>query len=194
MALKKGTLLYGVGISNKGSHPRNLQYFAYVAWLHMLRRCYDPNYSHATFYKNCSVCDSWKTYQTFADWYVQQKGALFGWEVDKDLLSFENKTEQQVYSPEYCVLLPGRLNKVLISCKNKEELGFDEQNGRFYARCRDENSKKIRLGGYSTRQEATKAYIAYKVQVLFILANTFKSHLDAKAFKTLTNFNFFAEV
>lgn len=95
--------VYGVGFfgvghhkSTKGGRPNK----AYKVWQSMLQRCYDPGFhSRRPTYIGCSVCDEWKNFQVFADWFYDKyptDGRSY--QLDKDIIKDGNK----VYCPEFC--------------------------------------------------------------------------------------------
>ena len=69
----------------------------YNTWHDMLRRCYSDGYQT---YKDCSVCDEWKFYSVFREWFYDNYYKVDDEEMnlDKDLLVKNNK----IYCPEKC--------------------------------------------------------------------------------------------
>lgn len=80
--------------SNKGKNND-----AYLAWQRMIGRCYDPNNIRSKNYADCTVCDEWSNFQTFADWYYKNhpKDGL-KYHLDKDIKVPGNRT----YGPSTC--------------------------------------------------------------------------------------------
>jgi len=182
------TIVFGVGISSGGKHLRDNKNPSYVAWMGMLRRCYDSNYSMARYYAGCTVCPAWLNYQTFADWYESQNHSIEKMEVDKDILGFST-----VYSPETCLLIPSRINKLLINCNYNANpgslpIGVTALNGKFRARCRNLNgitNSKV----CNSIDEAVSWYQTFKNAVLSEAANVCKDILDPRAYAALTTHN-----
>ncbi len=87
----------GVGVFPTSENGKNSD--AYLCWQRMIGRCYDKNYIHAYLYQDCSVCDEWRNFQAFAEWFYANKpndGAKY--HLDKDIKVKGNK----VYSPATC--------------------------------------------------------------------------------------------
>lgn len=90
---------------------------AYAVWCGIVQRSRAGGSFQNTFqhYEGTTVCDLWRNnFQSFAEWYVQQPGYLFGWDVDKDFLS-----DGKCYSPETCMLLPRSVNLLLSERSSK---------------------------------------------------------------------------
>ncbi|QCQ57712.1 HNH endonuclease [Vibrio phage Athena] len=101
----KGYLGEGVfKTTNNGTQSKE-----YTLWVSMLRRCYDTKL-HIKYptYSECSVCDGWLCFQTFAKW-AKANLPNSDAHLDKDLLITGNK----VYSPETCKFLSPQDNAQL---------------------------------------------------------------------------------
>ena len=87
---------------------------AYNCWHRMIERCHNPKYQETcSTYIGCSICDEWKNFSNFFEWYkVNYKD---GCELDKDILVKGNK----VYSPETCCFVPQEINKILLKGQKK---------------------------------------------------------------------------
>lgn len=74
----------------------------YQVWRNMLSRCYDEKSEHYHRYggRGVLVCEDWKNYQNFANWYVSNHpgGKV---QIDKDIKVEGNK----IYSPVACILV-----------------------------------------------------------------------------------------
>jgi hypothetical protein len=183
---------YGVGISTEGRHPRKLNYPAYRCWQQMLQRCYcEKAQEKQSSYQGCTVCDEWLHYQTFADWFVVQRGSNLGWQLDKDLLS-EQSRGNKIYCPETCILLPEYLNKVLTLKEKQSELptGVHYNNSKtaFVARFRNLEGRNTHIGTFKVVQDAARAYLKKKQELLQSLANSYKDLLDIRAFQALQHY------
>lgn len=85
-------------------------------------------YNSTQYYDNSAVCNEWRCYAFFADWYMGSIARLnpnFAYELDKDLLykyykSYTNGIK--LYSPVTCVLIPHDLN---IQLTNYDRDGYD---------------------------------------------------------------------
>lgn len=93
----------GEGVYNSSSHKR-----IYKVWATMIERCYN---NKLTIYEFVTVCEEWKCFQNFAEWYENNydSGVMEGWYLDKDL--FSNNPKQ--YSPSTCSFLPPAINALL---------------------------------------------------------------------------------
>ena len=81
----------------------------YTMWSSMILRCYDSKYSSRfSTYQTCSVDKKWHSFMSFREWVLSQP-TYAGLDLDKDLLSPNNK----VYSPETCILVPHLVNVFL---------------------------------------------------------------------------------
>lgn len=109
--------VYGVGYLGLGYHKTSVDgkhTAAYRTWKQMLRRVYGDEANRPT-YKDTVVAEEWHNFQTFADWFEDNK--VIGWELDKDVKSFLTSE----YSPDTCMFLPKEINAALGSkaCKSK---------------------------------------------------------------------------
>lgn len=115
---------YGVGYigdgeykveSILGTHDKS-----YDTWQNMLERCYSEKHrkKHPA-YNNCIVCDKWHNYQNFAKWYKNHEYETDGrLHIDKDII----KKNNTVYSPEFCLLVPQRINMIFMEKSSKDNL------------------------------------------------------------------------
>lgn len=151
---------FGFGVNNATRESKNP---ANKKWREMIRRCYDKKYqSYKNSYTGCSVCEEWRDYESFKEWfYDPQNGYKDGYQLDKDLLKKGNK----VYSPDTCCFVPPEINSIILNGKEsrgKYPVGVTFQNGRYLARMsvRTRSGQKTRhLGSYNT---AAEAFLAYK--------------------------------
>lgn len=185
---------YGVGISTKGKHLRTLKNPSYRAWQQMLQRCYSEiSKINQPTYDNCYVCDEWLHYQTFADWFDEQRGSDLGWELDKDLLASRQGLQVKYYSPNTCILLPSYINRTLVE-KTKKDSGLppgvhhNTKKTAFVARYRNIEGTNTHIGTFDTVKAAAIAYKQKKQEVLTYLADKYKLCLDTKAYSILTNY------
>ena len=90
----------GVGFIGEGIYYKTKHIQIYKCWASMMNRCYSDKYHKIKpTYKNCSVCNEWKNFQNFAEWYIENyptDGKKY--ELDKDVKFPGNK----IYSPEKC--------------------------------------------------------------------------------------------
>lgn len=97
-----GVGFYGVGPAKSKINSKSTA--VYECWSKMIKRCYCSIY-HKTrpTYKDCEVCDEWKNFQVFAEWYKKNhpKDGL-SYQLDKDKLA---GGIGKLYSPETCQFL-----------------------------------------------------------------------------------------
>ena len=164
-----------------GSGPYNEDDKAYDAWNSIMTRCGDTRKVIMYGYEDVTVCEEWKCYQTFAEWYHAYLSKLNpncpeAYHIDKDI--FQWNQQNKIYSPNTCCLIPARLNKVLENLHGKPNrfglpVGVNAAaNGRYRASISIyENGigRNYPLGVYNTVEEAFNAYaIAKKDRILKI--------------------------
>ena len=130
---------------------------SYIVWKEMLRRCYCPKWQsmHPT-YIGCVVCDEWRYYSKFADWF--KDNYVVGYALDKDILKQGNK----LYSPQNCCFVPKYINNLLTkrnSKRGKLLIGVCRKTkaGKYQASI-SKNSKTYHIGYFKTEIEAFAAY------------------------------------
>jgi len=160
-------------------------------WLAMIYRCYSTTDRLYRLYGDCEVCENWKYYDKFEEWYKKQVGYGLGYDIDKDLLG-----NGKYYSPETCCLLPHKLNSMIVSREsNDRELptGVNKRGNRYYARActGGDGRKSISLGAFDTPEEASNAYKAFRKKRIAETAQVYydKGELDERAYNALINFN-----
>ena len=109
--------VFGYGYIGEGKHLTRLsstkKHPYYNIWISMIERCCceDKQWKHPA-YKDCSICDEWLCYQTFADWcdlnYYDIKTERM--HIDKDILVNGNR----IYSPATCCFVPQRINMIFM--------------------------------------------------------------------------------
>lgn len=155
----------------------------YSLWTGMQSRCFDDKVSTKSYKRNSvSICDEWKDYTNFYEWYIDQHGHdECGWDLDKDLLSGE------IYSPETCLFLPKAINIAMQYMDHRVDggrVGVRNNKSGYYIRFRMDN-KEVSLGSYDTVEEASSAYKYAKAQWISTLANRYKSDLIDSTYNLL---------
>lgn len=136
-----------------------------------MRRCYNEKYRWKNpSYVGCCVCEEWHIFDNFRGWVNGQD--YVGKEIDKDLLSKGNK----VYSPDTCVLVDKKINLFLVGTekvKGEYPIGVDlnKKNGKFRARCWNNDGTRTHIGYYNTPEEAHEAWRAHKHKLACKLAD-----------------------
>ena len=106
--------------------------------------------------------------------------------LDKDILFVGNKE----YAPDKCCFVTREINNLLLDRKasrGKHPIGvyFDKQAKKFKAQC-NENGKSIHLGCYDNPEDAHKAYVDFKRELIKSVAKNqqdqrIKSALEKRA-------------
>lgn len=180
-ALKRGhfkDLIYGIGF-NSGRHVAktsdNSISKCYDCWRRILFRSTTEWWEKHPTYTGTSVCDEWKDYSSFADWYSISCNNL-DWDLDKDLLLNGNKQ----YSPEHCCFIPEEINKAIVV--RSKLTGVSKKGNLFEVYFR---SKYV--GNSRCFNEAQELYRKTKESEVRSLANT--PHLSENARNALKNFS-----
>lgn len=142
---------YSVNLDNGSIMP------SYNTWHDMLKRCYSEKlHKKEPAYIGCSVCNEWKYFSNFKDWF--DSNYVEGYALDKDILVKGNK----VYSPETCCFVPKGLNSLLTNRKNhrgKYPLGVSKASySDNYEAAVYKNGKRVHIGTFKTIEEAFNAY------------------------------------
>lgn len=146
------------GICDVRNTKRNRR--AYDLWYGMLERC---KKLHA--YRDCSVCEEWKTFSNFKKWH--DENYIKGYALDKDLFS----NGEKVYSPNTCCYIPARLNSMLSFSKksmNGLPVGvrlLDTKSIKYTSSVLIDG-KMSYLGTFDTKEEAFRAYKIKKEEVV----------------------------
>lgn len=129
---------------------------AYTTWKSMLERAYSPilHEKYPT-YKNVTVCEEWHNFQIFAKW--MEVNYVEGWELDKDLISGDNK----LYSPKTANFIPKAVNNFLRKGQLTNTSGYTGLaklgDGKWLA-SKKINGKTTRLGVFNNVEDAIRAY------------------------------------
>jgi hypothetical protein len=167
-------------------------------WENMKSRIdYLPTVDEGKFgkYSLVEVCDDWKDFQLFAEWFSQMvvDGKYNqGWQLDKDIL-FKNNT---MYSPETCAFLPEEVNKALnIKSRFRGELpvGMSRYKDKPHLiaveyRCKN---KDFCVRFNTTDSKIEESFLVYKrARESYIkhLANLYKNQLEERAYNALLSY------
>lgn len=147
-------VIFGVGVNDYELSTTGL--VSYNRWVKMLQRCYDKEYHvRKPTYIGCSVCEEWKSFVRFKDWF--DANYVDGYVLDKDILVKGNK----VYSPETCCFVPAALNSLLTKRdfhRGSYPIGVQKPSrGRFLSSIHI-NGTTARIGRFDTIEEAFAAY------------------------------------
>lgn len=182
--------IFGIGFLGQGSHKTKIQgkrTRAYEVWIGMFRRCYSKKQQdRQPTYVNCEVCEEWHNFQNFAKWYEENYYEIEGesLHLDKDWLYKNNR----IYSPNTCVLVPHRINELIIKRQNHRgvlPIGvIQKPNGLFHAQCNTMN-KKEHLGNYNSPLQAFKAYKEFKEQYIKEVAEEYRDKIPKKLYEAM---------
>ena len=193
-SLKKGNVknpnhksVYSIGYLGIGScNSKGIYYQVYNTWKSMFQRCYDKKYQDKQpTYKGCLVVEEWHNFQVFAEWHKENYNpkTMEGWQLDKDLLSQDNK----IYSPKTCCFLPKDINLSLQNRKGKYLQGVRKKTNKFQSIAKTENGR-INLGSFETEMEAFEAYRTAKERYIKYLADKYKDAINSKVYEALYNY------
>lgn len=178
-------LVYGVGVKGDGVATVNGKTTkAYVAWNHMLGRCYCPkSLSKYPTYTGCSVCNEWLFFPTFKEWF--DNNYIAGFHLDKDLLVAGNK----IYSPDTCVFVPPSINNLFTDhgrARGDYPIGvyFDKHCGKLRAQLKIDGTPKY-LGPFDSVEDASKAYLIAKKANVILVANEWKAKIPVRLYEAL---------
>jgi len=166
--------LYGVGINDApyqvitNLRGTRVTCPAYRAWKNMLDRCYsDAVHKQRPTYIGCEVTPEWHYFTVFRSWWLLHHKD--GYQLDKDILLPTNN----IYSPEFCIFIPAWLNSFCSVCNTNRgalPLGVSIAKGQrsrpLQAMCSNGYGKQIRIGLYSTPEEARLAWLNYKLSIV----------------------------
>jgi len=150
----------------------------HMRWHNMLMRCYSEAFhKRKPTYKDCYVCEEWKTFSNFKKWMEQQDWQ--GKQLDKDILVPENKE----YGPKICIFVSNRLNNIIgRKCKGKQNkyptgISLNTNSNRFQVACMHsiEDNQKYYIGTYDTIEEASNVYNKEKSKYIIKYANNLTS-------------------
>lgn len=160
-----------------GEHP-----VSYLVWVTILRRCYceDSKDKYPAYYGRCTVCDEWLNYQNFASWYEDNQYDVDGrLHIDKDILTPGN----MVYAPEFCLLVPQRINMQFMRCKQSKSglpRGVRKTKRGYIAVY---NARQ--LGTFETAEQAIKAHREAWAESIRIVADSYYNIVPLKVYNAV---------
>lgn len=182
--------IYGVACLGQGKYfqkKSDASTLMYRTWVNMLMRCYSKQYKQKyTTYQECTACEEWLNFQNFAKWYVNNYYEIDEpLNLDKDILQKNNK----LYSPDACLLVPQRINKLFIkgdSCRGSYYIGVTYLNkiNKYIARCNTITNRQY-LGVFETEEAAFTAYKDYKENYIKQIAEEYKNKIPEKLYNAL---------
>lgn len=183
---KHKSKLYGVGINDLYLTQKST---LYSVWKGMLERCYKSNTKYHS-YQDCYVCEEWHKLSGFRKFF--DDNYIEGFALDKDFLFPGNK----VYSPNTCIFIPKEINSLLIRCGrykngNLHGVNFNRKLGKYVANVScSKTGKRIHIGVYNTKEEAEKAYILKKSEIIRNIADKYKDVMPEFTYRTIITHKF----
>ncbi len=194
-----GVGYFGIGKykPNLSGRTPNYNERVYQSWNRMIRRCYDEKEQQkpsCAAYKNVKVCEEWHNFQNFALWAEDKEDKFVkGWDLDKDMFG-----NGKLYCPEFCTLLPSKVNWFLCDGYSRKKSGLPEgvnvispkiKNAKigYVARCHI-NGKRKYLGYYDCPYEAGKVYKEAKEREARRMAEEYKNLLTEDQYQKLMTF------
>ena len=182
-------LVHGFGVLDvSGCFSKgNVIDVSYNYWVRMIRRCYVQTEKKWEFYKDCKVCEEWRYFSNFREWfYNSDNGYKEGYDLDKDILS----SNCNVYSPETCCFVPHEINNLII-CRKRKSDGLP--NGVCYDKYRKMYigvGLKQRVKRFRTMEEARDFYVKTKKEYIVMVANKYfkEGKITHKIYNSLLNY------
>ena len=153
---------------------------AYGVWYHMLRLVKnDPD--------NNAICEEWKDYNNFLEWYDKNYYSLDDEKMDllKDIFDRNNK----LFSPDTCVFVPYRITRLLKGKPSKTDLpvgvGKKKNSDMYYSTCSViKHGKKttFRHSGFNSPDEAFMQYLKDRKQYIRDVADAYRYDIPEKLY------------
>lgn len=183
-------MIYGVGYMGNAStcDENGKKLRSWNIWHDILGRCYLPTHKRYKDYgaKGITICEEWKCFEIFKQWYDFNYYELEGEAVDldKDILSKGTK----IYSPQTCIFVPRKINSLFRSKPKNDGLpkGIYKDYKKYRVKIKI-NGKSKELGGYNTLQEAQKVYLEAKQKLFIDLVEQYKNEIPDYIYNILIN-------
>lgn len=163
--------IYGVGCIGTKYHARtsNKIFKEYATWKNMLYRCYGELYSEKyNTHKDATVCEEWLCYENFYDWLHTQSNVenfLNGnnWILNRKIIDKNN----EVYSPEYCFLVPQNVNRLFMEQNLNLEYATESML-QMYKKHMENKIKKVakeEFDNVNISKQCYEAMMKYEVEI-----------------------------
>lgn len=182
--------VHGVGYLGFGKYrtvENGVHTKAYILWSSIIERCYSERFlmKNPT-YRGCTVCEDWYNFQNFAEWYYSQEFGGIGYEIDKDVLSGDEK----MYSPNTCCFLPKEINTLFNESKATrtnmpQGVYLNKRTGSYVAQLSVGTGKREYFGSHKTPEDAFEAYKIAKELYVKEVVMKWKGKIDDKVFSVL---------
>lgn len=186
--------IYGRGFIGLGEieHPytNNFSKTAYKLWYNMFVRCYQKEYQDRfPTYIGCSVCDKWHSFNNFYVWFKNNYYTIKNEKmcVDKDIIVKNNK----IYSPETCVVVPNRINTLIINAKSVRgnlPVGVTMDGNSFKTTCGFKDFVRPYTSYHKNKTEAFEDYKHTKEYLIKKVADEYRDFIPKKLYESLYNY------
>ena len=188
-------MVYNFGIYEDGKYKakKNGKHTKeYLVWHSMISRCHNKNYHGSDNYENIKICDEWKYFQNFANWFNDNYYELNEESIvlEKDFKTFAYGLDK-IYSPQNCMFLPQSLNKTItfqhnvkrnlpvgvrLSCNKNKPYTIQQI-------CKD-YSRVI----FETKEEAYEKYLELTYDRLYKYIEKYKSKIPFENINVIKDF------
>lgn len=136
--------IYGVGMrgSKYPARPNGIVCREYYTWRNMLYKCYSEEYKEQyNTHLNAVCCEEWLCYENFYEWIHEQSNAenfLKGnnWILNRNIIDKDN----EIYSPEYCCLVPQNVNRLFM----EQDLNIENSSEAVLQKYKEYREKQIK--------------------------------------------------
>ena len=184
-----------IGYLGIGKHVVSIdgrQIKKYRTWRNMIRRCVNPKKgTESRSYCNSIIDGVWHDYQNFGDWYDNNFYEVGNEKMclDKDILFKGNK----IYSPETCVFVIDRINKLFTKSKFARgdfPIGVCMDGNSIIAQCKNSliGESQVRLGAFQSIESAFQAYKEYKETHIKEIADLYKAEIPQNLYYAMYNY------
>lgn len=164
-------MVYNFGIYEDGNHRARIgdkHTKEYLVWHSMISRCYNPNYHGVKSYEDVEVCDDWRYFQKFADWFNKNYYTIDNEVIvlEKDYKTFAYGLEKN-YSCDNCMFVPQALNKTItfrhnVTCDlpvGVKYLKYGKKHYSFDQGFERQQDKNYIYKTFDTKEEAYESYL-----------------------------------
>lgn len=164
----------------------------------IMQRCGDTkdNNRIGKCYDNTTMCQEWlDNPKSFMKWYLEHYYECGDepMHIDKDLFG-----DGSMYHPDFCCILPQRLNNLLTNCKKPYKEGqtpdnvlplgikYNKHTGKYYGViCFASIQKKVQLSEWDTAEEAFEEYKVVKQADILMMAAMYKESIPNYIYEKL---------
>ncbi len=182
-------MVYGFGIYEKGKYRAKIgetHTKEYLVWHSMISRCYNKDYHKAEDYKDVIICEEWRYFQNFAEWFHKH---YYNFEetlnLDKDFKYFAYGLDK-IYSPDNCIFIPQSINKTIV---------FQHQVERDYpvgvVRGSHSNNiftNRLKYIPRKSKEEAYEDYLKIVYDRIKVYINSYKNKIPNETLQVLIDF------